>query len=87
MKIHREIGLSYHHKPIVYGVNFSHLMVESKEEVLVKEERWPEVTPAAIPPPILPRWRGHPTRTRHPCSFEPQTSDVVHLCLLVLSLT
>jgi hypothetical protein len=28
-------------------------MVESKEEVLVKEERWPEVTPAVIPHPIF----------------------------------
>jgi hypothetical protein len=28
-------------------------MVESKEEVLVKEERRPEATPAAIPPPIF----------------------------------
>jgi hypothetical protein len=24
-------------------------VVESKEEVLVKEERWPEATPAVIP--------------------------------------
>jgi hypothetical protein len=39
MAIHRDIGLSYHHKPIVQGVNYSPLMVESKEEVLVKEER------------------------------------------------
>jgi hypothetical protein len=37
MKIHREIGPSYHHKPIVQGVNYSPLMVKSKEEVLVKE--------------------------------------------------
>jgi hypothetical protein len=28
-------------------------MMESKEEVLVKEERWPEATPAAIPPLIF----------------------------------
>jgi hypothetical protein len=28
-------------------------MVESKEEVLVKEERWPGVTPAVIPPLIF----------------------------------
>jgi hypothetical protein len=34
-------------------VNYSFLMLESKEEVLVKEERWPKVTPAAIPPPIF----------------------------------
>jgi hypothetical protein len=51
MTIHREIGLSYHYKPIVQGVNYSPLMVESKEEVLVKEER----RPAAIPPPIFLR--------------------------------
>jgi hypothetical protein len=36
-------------------VNYSFLMVESKEEVLVKEERWPKVTPAAIPPLIFLR--------------------------------
>jgi hypothetical protein len=30
-------------------------MVESKEEVMVKEERWPEATPAAISPPIFLR--------------------------------
>jgi hypothetical protein len=52
MIIHRYIGPSYHHKPIVQVVNYSPLMVDSKE-VLVKEERWPEVTPAAIPPPIF----------------------------------
>jgi hypothetical protein len=28
-------------------------MVENKEEALVKEERWPEAIPAAIPPPIF----------------------------------
>jgi hypothetical protein len=28
-------------------------MVESKEEVFVKEERWPEATPAVIPPSIF----------------------------------
>jgi hypothetical protein len=28
-------------------------MVESEEEVLVKEERWSKATPAAIPPPIF----------------------------------
>jgi hypothetical protein len=39
MIIHREIGPSYHHKPIVQGVNYSPLMVKSKEETLVKEER------------------------------------------------
>jgi hypothetical protein len=53
MTIHREIGLSYHHKPIVQGVNYSPLMVESKEEVLVKEEMRPKATSAAIPPPIF----------------------------------
>jgi hypothetical protein len=53
MIIHREIGPSYHHKPIIQGVNYSPLMVESKEEKLVKEERWPEVILAAIPPPIF----------------------------------
>jgi hypothetical protein len=55
MTIHREIGLSYHHNPIVQGVNYSLLMVESKEVVLVKEERWLEATPAAIPLPIFLR--------------------------------
>jgi hypothetical protein len=30
-------------------------MVESKEGALVKEERWPEATPAAIPPLIFLR--------------------------------
>jgi hypothetical protein len=53
MIIHKEIGSSYHHKPIVRGVNYFPLMVESKEEALVKEERWPEATPAAISPPIF----------------------------------
>jgi hypothetical protein len=28
-------------------------MVESKEDVLVKEERWLEAIPAAVPPPIF----------------------------------
>jgi hypothetical protein len=28
-------------------------MVESKEEALVKEERWPEEIPAAVPPLIF----------------------------------
>jgi hypothetical protein len=28
-------------------------MVESKEEVLLKEERRPKATPTAIPPPIF----------------------------------
>jgi hypothetical protein len=53
MIMHREIGQIYHHKPIVQGVNYSPLMVESKEETLVKEERWPEVILAAVPPPIF----------------------------------
>jgi hypothetical protein len=39
MIIHREIEPSYHQKPIVQGVNYSSLMVESKEETLVKEQR------------------------------------------------
>jgi hypothetical protein len=30
-------------------------MVESKEEALVKEERWPEVIPVAVPPQIFLR--------------------------------
>jgi hypothetical protein len=30
-------------------------MVESKEEVLVKEERWPEAISAAVTPPIFLR--------------------------------
>jgi hypothetical protein len=53
MIIHREIGPSYHHKPIVQGVNYSPFMVEIKGGVLLKEERWPEVTPAAISPLIF----------------------------------
>jgi hypothetical protein len=53
MIIHREIGPSYHNKCIVQGVNYSSLMVESKEEKLVKEEKWTEVIPAAVPPPIF----------------------------------
>jgi hypothetical protein len=44
---------SYHHKPIVQGVNYSPLMVQSTEEVLVKEEWWLEVTPAVVPSPIF----------------------------------
>jgi hypothetical protein len=47
MIIHREVGPSYHDKPIVQWVNYSPLMVERKEE------RWPEATPAAIPPLIF----------------------------------
>jgi hypothetical protein len=35
MKIHRD-WTSYHHKPIVQGVNYSPLMVEIKEKALVK---------------------------------------------------
>jgi hypothetical protein len=30
-------------------------MVESKEETWVKEERWPEVIPAAVPPLVFLR--------------------------------
>jgi hypothetical protein len=37
MNIHREIGPSYHHKPIIQGVNYSPLRVESNKEMLVKE--------------------------------------------------
>ena len=57
MIIHREIRSSYHHKPQVQGVDYSPLMVESDEEVLVKEERRPEAIPAAVPPPIFLRRR------------------------------
>jgi hypothetical protein len=53
MTIHREIGLSYHHESIVQGVNYSPLMVERKEEVLVKEEMHLKATLAVIPPPIF----------------------------------
>jgi hypothetical protein len=53
MIIHREIGPSYHHKPIFQGVNYSPLIVESKGKTLVKEERWPEAIPATVPPPIF----------------------------------
>jgi hypothetical protein len=42
MIIHREIRLSYLQNPIAQGVNYSPLVVESKEEALVKEERWPK---------------------------------------------
>jgi hypothetical protein len=57
MIIHREIGPSYHYKPIVQEVNYSPLMVESKKETFMKEERWPEVIPAEVPPPVfLRRW-------------------------------
>jgi hypothetical protein len=34
-------------------VNYFPLVVESKEEVLVKEERRLEAAPTAIPPPIF----------------------------------
>jgi hypothetical protein len=37
MIMHGEIVSSYHHKPIVQGVDYSPLMVESKEEALIKE--------------------------------------------------
>jgi hypothetical protein len=53
MIIHREIGSSYHHEPIVWGVDYSPLMVESKEEALVKEERWREAIPAVVPLPVF----------------------------------
>jgi hypothetical protein len=51
MIIHREIERIYHHKPIVQGVIYSPLMVESK----VKEERCTEAIPIAVPPPIFLR--------------------------------
>ena len=57
MIIHREIGSSYHHKPIVQGVDYSPLIMESDEEALVKEERRPEAIPAAVPPPIFLQWQ------------------------------
>jgi len=57
MIIHREIGSSYHHKPIVQGVDYSPLMMMNSVEALVKEERRPEEIPAAVPPPIFPRRR------------------------------
>jgi hypothetical protein len=56
MTIYREIGPSYHQKPIFQGVNYSRLTVESKEDALVKEERWPEAILTAVPPPIF-LWR------------------------------
>jgi hypothetical protein len=55
MIIHREIGSSYHHKPIVQVMDYSLLMAERNEEVLVKEEMWPEAIPAVDPPPIFLR--------------------------------
>ena len=57
MIIHREIGSSYHHKPIVQGVDYSLLMMMNSVEALVKEERRPEAIPAAVPPPIFCRRR------------------------------
>ena len=57
MIIHREIGSSYHHKPIAQGVDYSPLIMEIDEEVLVKEERRPEAIPAAVPPPVFLRRR------------------------------
>ena len=39
MIIYREIGSSYHHKPIAQGVDYSPLIMEIDEEVLVKERR------------------------------------------------
>ena len=57
MIIHREIGSSYHHKPIVQGVDYSPLMMKNSVEALVKEERRPEAIPAAVPPPIFLRRR------------------------------
>ena len=43
MIIHREIGSSYHHKPIAQGVDYSPLIMEIDEEVLVKERCRPMV--------------------------------------------
>jgi hypothetical protein len=57
MIIHREIRSNYHHKPIVQGVDYSPLMVECKEEVLVKEERRTEAILAVVPHPIFLRRR------------------------------
>ena len=57
MIIHRENGSSYHHKPIVQGVDYSPLIMEIDEEVLVKDERRPEAIAAAVPPPIFLRRR------------------------------
>ena len=67
MIIHREIGSSYHHKPIVQGVDYSPLMMKNSVEALVKEERRPEAIPAAVPPPIFLRRR---------------TTDPMFLCFL-----
>jgi hypothetical protein len=53
MIIHREIGSSYHHKPIVQGVDYSSLIIGIDEEAWVKEERRPEAISAAVPPPIF----------------------------------
>jgi hypothetical protein len=53
MIIPREIGSSYHHKPLVEGVDYSSLMVESKEGTLVKEKRRPEAILATFPPLIF----------------------------------
>jgi hypothetical protein len=46
MIIHREIGSSYHRKHIVHVVDYSPLMVETKEKARVKER-------AAVHPPIF----------------------------------
>ena len=55
MIIHRGIGSIYHHKPMVQGVYYSPLMMESNLEALVKEERRSEAIPAAVhPPSFLP---------------------------------
>jgi hypothetical protein len=39
------------------GVDYSRLMVESAEDVLVNEERQPEAILAAVPPLIFFRWQ------------------------------
>jgi hypothetical protein len=54
MIIHGEIVSSYHYKPIDQGLDYSPLMVESKEEALVKEERQPEAIPVVVPPFNIP---------------------------------
>ena len=38
-------------------MDYSPLIMEIDEEVLVKEERRPEAIPAAVPPPIFLQWR------------------------------
>ena len=57
MIIHREIGSSYHHKPIAQGVDYSPLIMEIEEEVLVKERRCrPVMMKREAPCPRRPAW-------------------------------